>query len=517
MLLPSVVLASVLAVQSPYTESLDVSVVSFDVNVTDRAGRPVPGLAAEDFEVVCDGQVQPLTHFSESTLAGETSRRAVTVFVDDIHQTTRGVERDRLFADLKSFLRDNVRSGDAAAVVEWRGAMHVTQTYTDDLAALERALDAVAARKPAVAPDEWTALAVIERAKMWSRIASGDPGGALAPLQQGNAESMALAERAMAEMRAKSMALRAVAGSLATRDGRRALLFVSHRFSDVAGAEYLFHRAERTMGYSTKELQDSVIEAANAANVAVYSFYPEGPPRDEVASAADDFVARHHGRRWSARTAFNNEKVALEKLAGSTGGIVALNAAEIRRSLPRVADDLQSYYSMAFRLRDPSPGARRLEVRARRPNLVVRAPRELVVESDESRLQRTIAASLFDPQGTRGDLPWRFVTSEPRIDGRKRVYTFRLQIPVRLLTATPAGATRSGAFLVYFTAGGEMATSRRPFEIPEGDLDRVRAGIFTYDLVIETRAEDTRVAIAVVDEVSRRHGIVRLDLPLPIR
>ena len=60
-----------------------------------------------------------------------------------------------------------------------------------------------------------------------------------------------------------------------------------------------------------------------------------------------------------------------------------------------------------------------------------------------------------------------------------------------------------------------MSRDRRTFEIPEADLERVRGGILTYDVEIETRPEATKDAIAVLDDVARRYGIVRIDLPLP--
>lgn len=511
------VLASLLVTQAqtPLVDTVDVSIVSVDVNVTDRSGRHAGGLTADDFEVLYDGKRQPLTHFAEITPSSpEPQKRSVAVFIDDIHQTTRGVERERLVAHLKRFFRENVRPGDAVAIVEWRGKMDVTQTYTDDVAAIERALEAIGTRRVDLKADEWTALAVVERAKMWTRIYSGDTY-----LQRGTSiasESLSLVERDLATMRAKAAALRALVGTLAEREGRKALLFVADGFSP--GTEFMFSPVERSMGFdkSAAQVRTSVIRTANAANVTIYGFFPAGAVRDETSTAGDDFAARHAARRGSSRAAFTASRDALSHLASATGGTVAMSVAEIARVLPQVSRDLGAYYSVAFRASaEPSP-AKKLEVKTKRRGLVVRARREVVIEDDDDKLQRRLLATLIDPPHTRGDLPWRFVSAPPREEKGRRVYTFRLQIPVRALTALPNGATHSGAFLVYVTAGGEVSRNREAFDISEGDLERVRRGIFTYDLQIETSPEDTRIAIAVVDDIAKRHGIVRLDLPLDV-
>ncbi|MCY3969093.1 MAG: VWA domain-containing protein [Acidobacteria bacterium] len=52
----------------PFVESVDVQVVEVDVVVTDRKGRPVKGLAREDFELYVDGQPVEIANFYESAI-----------------------------------------------------------------------------------------------------------------------------------------------------------------------------------------------------------------------------------------------------------------------------------------------------------------------------------------------------------------------------------------------------------------------------------------------------------------
>jgi Ca-activated chloride channel family protein len=50
-----------------FTLRIDVPVFSVDVSVTDRDGRPVTGLEVADFEILENGEPQPIRYFSSST------------------------------------------------------------------------------------------------------------------------------------------------------------------------------------------------------------------------------------------------------------------------------------------------------------------------------------------------------------------------------------------------------------------------------------------------------------------
>src|SRR5690348_11977148 len=59
------------AAQSPFGEVIEVNVVNVDVHVTDRDGRPVPGLQRDDFEVYEDGKRVKVTNFEAITVNTE--------------------------------------------------------------------------------------------------------------------------------------------------------------------------------------------------------------------------------------------------------------------------------------------------------------------------------------------------------------------------------------------------------------------------------------------------------------
>ena len=52
------------AAESTYRESVEVDVVSVEVQVVDKTGRPITDLEVEDFELFENGQPVEITHFS---------------------------------------------------------------------------------------------------------------------------------------------------------------------------------------------------------------------------------------------------------------------------------------------------------------------------------------------------------------------------------------------------------------------------------------------------------------------
>ncbi|HYO76196.1 MAG TPA: VWA domain-containing protein, partial [Thermoanaerobaculia bacterium] len=138
-------------------ETLDVSIVNVDVFVTDRAGNRVRGLTQADFEILENGARKQISNFAEysGTDAGERvgvdgpaatvaprEKRTFLIFFERMQLSNVGA--DPLFAALKETIRTTVQPGDAVSVVLWsRDAVRHFE-FTDDMAAIQTALDRVA-------------------------------------------------------------------------------------------------------------------------------------------------------------------------------------------------------------------------------------------------------------------------------------------------------------------------------------------------------------------------------------
>ena len=154
--------------QEGFGEAIDVNVVNVDVYVTDKNGRPVTGLRKEDFELREDGKRVEITNFealagtlspepvAQPAIAGAPTPEAATpasslapapeplhlvVYVDNVN--IRPANRARALQQIREFLDREVRPGDRVMVVTYDMGLHIRQPFTDDRAALARALDEV--------------------------------------------------------------------------------------------------------------------------------------------------------------------------------------------------------------------------------------------------------------------------------------------------------------------------------------------------------------------------------------
>jgi len=132
----------------------DVNLVQVDVVVTDSHGQRVPGLTAEDFEVLQDRKQQPITHFlyvpaatpaseppsqSQRQLTQAEARRVFLVYIDD---------RVMSFADfaairraLRRFIDEDFQTGDLCAFYRTTGGPGAWRAFSSDPRQARAALD----------------------------------------------------------------------------------------------------------------------------------------------------------------------------------------------------------------------------------------------------------------------------------------------------------------------------------------------------------------------------------------
>src|SRR5437870_4418741 len=123
--------------QSQDTLKVIVDLVNVQFSVTDRHGRFVPGLTAQDFKVEEDGRRQEIRHF-----ARENELPLTLALLIDTSPSVRPVfDEEKMTAD--SFLEAILRSKDVALVMGFDRSVTLVQDYTDSAKALKRAIDAL--------------------------------------------------------------------------------------------------------------------------------------------------------------------------------------------------------------------------------------------------------------------------------------------------------------------------------------------------------------------------------------
>ncbi|MEA2342028.1 MAG: hypothetical protein QOF63_197 [Thermoanaerobaculia bacterium] len=550
LLLLFVAISSVAAPQTPVvphaTESVEVSIVNVDVFVVDKEGKRVQGLLRDDFEIFENGVRQPITNFAEysSTPPQQPSgvvtaqvpavapqpppsqQRSIIVFVERFQLPL--FRSEPMFAAMKKLLHDSVRPGDRVMVVSWnQGVVGIRQTFTDDLSKVDKALDAIASRTNTRNHDPMDdlrqELSTIPDAFGGGRTPIEDTGLSFSREQSARMK----AQIAMDDEKRKVETLKALMRSMAGVDGKKVLLLATHRLSEYAGAEAFYLAdpnqlpAEVQSEFDAKPLLRTLVETANANGVTIYPIYAEGLGSTTM-PAADQGNAPSAGTGVFDYRILSNETPMLEFVAKETGGVSAWGSTEVTKLLPRIGDDFDSYYSLAYRATPTKAAARKIEVRVKDPALSVRSRRQFVPKTEITRMEDRVIGALF---GIAPRSAFRFAakSGEPtRTKNKTYLFPLTVQVPIAALTPLRGqGNVYNGAFSVYLawgsTIGGVSDTHHdtQPFSIPVADLDKAKTGHFTYTISVESLTPSLRVALGIYDEVSRDYAVGLINLQAP--
>jgi Ca-activated chloride channel family protein len=127
-----VALGAVLGAQSPQIFRAGVELVSLNVTVTDNTGRFITGLNQEDFQVFEDGAKQEITFFTRSQLP---IALALLLDTSASMDTKLGTAQEAAIGFAK-----RLRTQDLASVIDFDSRVVILQPFTNDGAALEKAI-----------------------------------------------------------------------------------------------------------------------------------------------------------------------------------------------------------------------------------------------------------------------------------------------------------------------------------------------------------------------------------------
>ncbi|MEA2329776.1 MAG: hypothetical protein QOE68_4735 [Thermoanaerobaculia bacterium] len=530
-------------------ESVEVSIVNVDAVVVDKQGKRVQGLARDNFEIFENGVRQPITNFAEYSSTPQQQQqsgvvtaqvpvaapqpppqqqRSIVVFVERFQLPV--FRSDPMFAAMKKLLHDSVRPGDRVMVVSWnQGIVGFRQTFTDDLSKVDKALDTLASRTITRNRDQMDELrqelSTIPDAFGGGRTPIEDSGLSFSREQSARMK----AQIAMADEKRKVETLNALMRSMAGAEGRKVLLLATHRLSEYAGAEAFYVAGagqlpvEVQSEFDAKPLLRTLVETANANGVTIYPIYAEGLGSTSLPSA-DQSDAPDPGTGAFDYRILSNETPMLDYVAKETGGVSAWGSTEVTKLLPRIGDDFDSYYSLAYRATPGKAAARKVEVRVKDPALAVRSRSQFVPKNENTRMEDRVIGALF---GIAPRSAFRFAAKSGAPTRTKdKTYMFPLTVQVPIAALTPLrgqGDVYNGAFSVYLawgsTIGGVSETHHdtQQFSIPAADLDKAKTGHFTYTISVESLTSSLRVALGIYDEVSRDYAVGLINLQPPAK
>jgi VWFA-related protein len=539
------------------SESIEVSIVNVDVFVTER-GKRIGGLTKDDFEIYEDGKLQPITNFTEyqsdvsnenvtveggaaavpavqTRQAAPRQRRTLVVFIDRFNIPT--IKSEEVFVQLKQMLHKAVRPGDSVTIVSWVHRLFTRLPFTDDVAAIDRTLDRMAKEFNYSITGSYQQIEEEQEFEQQAAdffagtTASPSTNPAAAPEKMPTLEQLDASTNELHDMQAKTKALKAVIESISGIEGQKSMIFVSRRFSMYAGREYLADRHQvggppglyEQMMNTRKEVE-SVAQTANAHGVTMYMLNPAGLDNDWVQNPSNRRMPGTNDAAISAHSymTLDNEVQALQFVAEQTGGQAAWGAQDVIKLLPSIEQDFSSYYSLAYHATTHRQDrARKIVVKTKNRAYAVRARRQFVEQSDETKMRNRVVATLYtQPDDTKIPLRVRLGAAKPKGSGQF-ILPVLVEIPVQSLISLPDAKGQRGAFSIYIAWGdilgavSDVTQRTQPFTI--SDVEHAKNGKFGYQFDLVTDNKANRVAIGVYDEISKDFGLQRIELPHALR
>lgn len=537
-----------------FLDSIDVRVNNVEVVVTDDRGRSVTGLNRHDFRVFEDGEEMEITNFyaieggvrADAAALREGDRGTapapvpvhVAIVVDDAHLTPEG--RELVFQRLQENLDRFIVPRAEIMVVHKDAALEVVQPFTDDLGAVNQALEGLRGQVGSAAADRLAQrriLRLIEFGEAPDAVARGLVTGSLpsdAALQEADAllsEVEHYAQEQDQRIRNTVATLGRLVNAMAGLPGRKAVFYVADQLSlqparlayRVWESKYGQYLATTGIGSVESELfrQDAsvylqeLVANASASGVVFYAVGAPEEPAQTALSAAQGgtgFLVRD----VAAEMEMMNEE-GMRLLARGTGGRVATQGSQVADLLGRVASDFQTYYSLGYVSPDPRDGERhQVRVEVSRPDLEVRYLESYRDKSEgQVMVDKLLAALLLgaghNPMGISVDV------GEPRKAGRKRYdLPVLVRFPLREVTLIPRADEHVGSVAVYLLVRGddggtsEPAAIRVPVKVARSALKEMMGQEGAYPAQLKVAAGRQTIAIGVRDEVSGTESFHRV-------
>jgi VWFA-related protein len=506
----------------PVVESVDVSITSVDVVVTDSKGHRVPDLTADDFEVKQDNIPQKITNFyavSGGKILMEDGKEVpldkpeaapevpqelkahYVFYIDNLNIQPNN--RNRMFKRLKEFIPQAIGPNAEGMVVTYNRSLKVRRPFTSD------ANDLVGAIENIELDTGGGTTQVGERNDALKRIDESRSVNEATSIARSYSQSL----RNDLEFTVDS--IKSTLDGLAGVPGRKNFLYVSEGLPATAGFEIyeaIREKYQQTattieqLDYDMNSKYAQIIQSANANGVTIYTLDASGLTTNELNSAEHSSTQSVHLNDFMVR---QNMQGPIRTMAEETGGIAAINSNDWKSSLDQVAADFSNFYSLGYRsARGAVDRPHRVEVTVKRKGLTVRNRRSYVEKSVETRTAEAVVASLSYP---RADNPLKCGLSvgDPKpYDRQNYLLPVRIAVPIGKLGLVPSGDQYEGQFFVYFVildASGkqsDLQIQRQEVKIPSKDFAMAQGKDFYYDAKLIVVPGGQKLSVGVRDAVS---------------
>jgi hypothetical protein len=322
--------------------------------------------------------------------------------------------------------------------------------------------------------------------------------------------------------------MRQVIALLAGVEGRKSIIHISSGLPMTPGYG-LMHEyaaafkdnsimANRSIYDRTRAFQE-LTSAANAQEVSLYTIDAEGLNPLE-GGGADSAYSRDP---ISASSSAKNFKDSLSFMADATGGIAIINTNDVSAGLERISEDLFSYYSLGFKLSSADADrVHRLKVEVPgHPDYDLRYRRRFVEKSRETEVQdRVFTALMVDFEDNPMGLELTDGSPEPATGSRWMV-PLHVSFPLDKVALLPLGDDYVGQVVLMIGAqdvkgrSSDMQRQEHEIRVPKTDYERAVRQRFAIDLKLLLDEGQQRVAVGLMDEITRRASYDRIVVAVP--
>jgi VWFA-related protein len=526
--------------KSTFHEEVEVRVMDLDVVVTDRKGRPVPGLKREDFTVRVGGKTVPIDYFARVQEGAIHAPDLADASPDQVLAAHRGFDEAYvprhflMYIDLGHLtpearkrgleaLRDLVtRLGpsDRGRVVVFDRRSRPLTEWTSNKEELFSAISRV---------EEFVGMTRLQ----WERqtLHEVDFGAAIGGSHRAQTATSLVehyAEQQRAEIRQLLTALRSELPTFAPLVGKKAFLFVSGGFEFQPGYVMLTY-AQMTKRHElvarrprpglrslnvpdlSRELEE-VVRQANASEITFYSIDSRGLQTEGATAAGDESLDERSGISFLA---LKDSQAGMVELARETGGLMILNANDLRSGIAQLYQDSSVYYSLGVTLSKlGTRGYQNVRVDVSRPGVTVRTRRGYAVRTREEQARDLVQAALKTNLAY-SEILITLRTEAATKSGRHSVLPISLTLPASGLTFVPEGPKKRAVAEVdigVMDDGGrmsEVARSEAVFTLPVSESE---AASLVYTTKLRIRRGNHRIVVNVRDKATGRTGTAKADV-----
>ncbi|HJW92527.1 MAG TPA: VWA domain-containing protein [Thermoanaerobaculia bacterium] len=526
-------------------ETMDVRVINIDVVVTDRKGNVIHGLKKGDFEIVENGIPKPVSNFYEvigdkalstdetpapanattTTTPVQTQvqvdpdamRRRIIFFIDNL--SLAPFNRNRVFSQMKDFVKTVMRPGDEAMIATFNRSMKVRVPFTRDPIQLIQMLDVIAGESAMGGQNR------SDRNQVQSEIRDASS------FEDAVASARAYAQSVDHDLRQSSESLNALMSTLAGVEGKKILVLTSEGFPLQPGRDafaYIDDQATQKgwqgntalmegMSFDATSVIQGVAKNANANGITLYTIHAGG-----LQVGGENSAENSRPTSMLVSTAIEQNTVdSMQLMADMTGGIASVQTNNFKLAFNNIQRDLDSYYSLGYRAANTErvDRQRALEVRLKnnpRNQYIVRARQSFVEKSTYAEMSdRVIANLLYSSKANDMHVLMRMARPIPTDDELFRV-PVEVQIPMESITLLPQGEGQYvGGFDVYVVVGNkdgdmsDVARKTHQITIPKEDWEKTKGKYYTYTLDLLMEPGLNRVSIGVIDSISSVSGFAK--------